>query len=99
MLSSDKAIERLLPLNEMAALLSVSNRTLYYWVTRREVPFRKVGKHIRFCPSEVLEFFKEKTQQSASCSLTKLLVEKNFRSLTIRKRGLAEPTGVSNANR
>ena len=92
-------IERLVGLDEMAALLSVSRRTLYYWVSRREVPFTKIGKHVRFSPSEVLEFFKENTQESIPCSMAKLLVEKDFRSLTIRKRGLAEPLGVSNANR
>ena len=92
-------IERLVGLDEMASLLSVSSRTLYYWVTRREVPFTKIGKHIRFLPSEVIDFFKEKMQKTAPCSIDKLLVEKGFRSLTIRKRGLAEPLGVSNANR
>ena len=93
------SIERLVALDEMASLLSVSKRTLYYWVTRQEIPFTKIGKHIRFLPTEVIEFFKEKTRKTVPCRIAEVLVEKEFRSLTIRKRGLAEPLGVSNANR
>ncbi len=92
------SIERLVALDEMASILSVSRRTLYYWVTRQEVPFTKIGKHIRFAPAEVLGFFREKTRETVPCSLANLLVEKDFRSLTIRKRGLAEPIGVSNGS-
>jgi excisionase family DNA binding protein len=97
--NKESPFERLVGLEELASLLSVSKRTLYYWVTRREVPFAKIGKHIRFSPSEVVKFFKEKSEQTAPCTMDSLLVDKGFRSLTIRKRGLAEPKGVSNANR
>lgn len=90
--------EHLVPLDEMASILSVSPRTLYYWVTRREVPFTKIGKHIRFAPSEVIKFFNEKTLSTAPCELNNLLIKNSFRSLTIRKRDFAEPKGVSNAH-
>jgi len=92
--------ERMVDLDEMASILSVPRRTLYYWVTRNEVPFTKIGRHIRFAPSEVVGFFREKTAKTrAPCSLSSILIEKGFRSLTTGKRGLAEPNGVSNASR
>ncbi len=47
---------------EMARLLKVPQKTVYYWVNRREIPFTKVGRHLRFDPEEVIHYFKQRTQ-------------------------------------
>lgn len=52
----------LLNVNEIAALLNVSNKTIYWWVNRSEIPFVKVGKHLRFEADKVLNFFRERTE-------------------------------------
>lgn len=85
--SVNMAAWRLLDLHEMASLLSVSPKTLYYWVSRREVPFTKVGRHIRFNPREVLDFYHNKTLELQPCSLNELSVKGKLllpRSLKIR---------------
>ncbi len=53
---------------ELAGVLKVSKNTIYYWVERNEIPFLKVGKHLRFVVDDVVLFFTEKTLQSkANC--------------------------------
>ncbi len=58
--------DKLLTIQELANKLTVSVQTVYYWVSRGEIPVVKVGKHNRFIFSEVLNAFKEKTKQSES---------------------------------
>jgi len=43
-------MERLLTVEETADLLRVKRATLYTWVARRQIPFQKVGKALRFAP-------------------------------------------------
>jgi excisionase family DNA binding protein len=52
----------LLTLNQTAKLLNVSKKTLYYWVSRNEVPYLKIGRHLRFKFNDVLDFFEEQTR-------------------------------------
>ena len=84
--SHDQSFPRLLNVNETAALLSVSPKTVYYWVERREIPFIKVGRHVRFKAHEVIGFFEQKTaQEKPPCHLGQLIVNNSFsRSLKIR---------------
>ncbi len=49
---------------EMAELLRVSPKTIYYWATRREIPFVRVGRHIRFVTHDVISHFFEKTRSA-----------------------------------
>ena len=42
----------------IAQFLGVSPKTVYYWVSRREIPYIKVGRHLRFQVAEVIEFFR-----------------------------------------
>lgn len=44
---------------ELAKLLGVPINTIYYWVSKKQIPFVKMGKHNRFNFQEVLEFFKK----------------------------------------
>lgn len=42
---------------EIAKVLKVSPNTVYYWVSRKEIPFKRVGKHLRFNLKKVLNHF------------------------------------------
>lgn len=63
---------------ELAQRINVPVNTIYFWISRREIPFTKMGKHIRFSLPEVMEFFKQKTQEN---SRTK---EKNGRQTSLQ---------------
>lgn len=49
---------------EMAQILNVSTKTIYYWVERNEIPYVKVGKHLRFNAKRVIDHFETKTLES-----------------------------------
>ena len=51
-------------LTDIAHVLGVSPKTVYYWVSRREIPYLKVGRHLRFQVAEVIEFFHARTQEN-----------------------------------
>ena len=40
----------------LAALLRVSTRTIYDWVSQRKIPFRKAGDRTLFLRDEILEW-------------------------------------------
>lgn len=43
--------------------------TIYYWTSRKEIPFLKVGRHVRFNLEKVLEFLEERTQyENLACN-------------------------------
>lgn len=54
----------LLTIDEMGQQLKVPVNTIYYWVHRREIPFLKMGRHLRFRREEVLDFFDKKVEHS-----------------------------------
>ena len=58
---NDNGDKHLLTVRELAKDLKVSINTIYYWVSRNEIPYIKLGKHNRFYLKEVLEYFKNKT--------------------------------------
>ncbi len=45
-----------LTVDEIASLLRVNRNTVYDLVSRKEIPFRRVGKSIRFQREAVLEW-------------------------------------------
>lgn len=53
-------------LKQTAEILGVSPKTVYYWVSRREIPFLKIGRHLRFQVPEVIAFFKTKSSPPKS---------------------------------
>ena len=75
-------MEKLTPLytiKELADLLRVSPKTIYYWSRRREIPYVKVGRHLRFVPHEVIEFFKENSlPHSLPCLMTQVPLTNAF---------------------
>lgn len=45
---------KLLTVKEAAILLAVKPRTIYAWVAERRIPYRKVGRLLRFDRDELL---------------------------------------------
>ena len=58
--------DRLLDINEAAALLQVKVGTLYSWVSKGTVPFRKVGSLVRFHRGELMAWTVEQTRSVTS---------------------------------
>ena len=50
--------EQLLDINEAAALLHVKTKTLYAWVSRNKIPYRKLCSLVRFHRGELIEWAK-----------------------------------------
>ena len=88
-----------LTLSEMASFLKISKKTLYYWVARREIPYIKMGRHIRFDCREVMRFFRNRSvERGHGCPWNSDLVRPNHRSLTTSLGSLAEGKDFSNGN-
>jgi excisionase family DNA binding protein len=49
---------------ELALLLKVPEKTIYYWVSRKDIPYIKIGRHLRFKAHLVLQAFEAKTEES-----------------------------------
>ena len=62
----------LLTVEELASFLKVSPHTIYYWVSRSEIPTLRIGKHLRFDRDRVLAHFESQAVSSGfkSWSLT-----------------------------
>lgn len=54
--SGRKRVERLLTVEEVAAWLRISKRTVRQWVLDEYIPFLKIGALVRFAPSSVREW-------------------------------------------
>jgi excisionase family DNA binding protein len=51
-------------IDELSALLKIPKKTLYNWVSRNQIPYIKMGGHLRFAPREVVDFFSSKTEEA-----------------------------------
>ena len=51
-----KSIERALTVSELAALLSMSQRTIYQHAAAGRIPALRIGGAVRFDPSEVAKW-------------------------------------------
>jgi len=45
-------------IQELSRLLNIPVGTIYYWTSKKQIPFIKFGRHIRFDYEKVLEHFK-----------------------------------------
>lgn len=75
--------------SELAKRLQVPKQTVYHWVHRREIPYLKVGRHLRFDYEDVLNHFRVSTSSritSPASSFSK------HGSLTIEEMTLADPS-------
>ena len=69
----------LLTVEEMAHELRVSTNTVYYWVHRKEIPYLKIGRHVRFQREAVIRFFEHKTGSQIPCkSIVELIKPKSW---------------------
>jgi excisionase family DNA binding protein len=57
--------DRLLDINEAAGLLQVKVGTLYSWVSKGTIPYRKAGSLLRFHRAELMQWTSEKSQASS----------------------------------
>ena len=48
--------ERLLDVSEAAALLHVKPKTIYAWVSRNKIPYRKICSLVRFHRGDLIEW-------------------------------------------
>ena len=66
--------ERLLDVNEAAALLHVKTKTLYAWVSRNKIPYRKICSLVRFHRGELIEWAKGQQQTTSKATSKRLTV-------------------------
>lgn len=50
---SQRVFEKLWTVTDTAEFLQVSEKTVYDWVHKREIPFHKVHRLVRFKPREI----------------------------------------------
>lgn len=86
----------LLTIQELSFRLQVSVKTIYYWVHRREIPYLKVGKHLRFNEERVIQCFEAKACEKRPTAAWQvnprsLVCPPISCSLTTRSRTMAGP--------
>jgi excisionase family DNA binding protein len=52
---------------ELAELLKVPIQTVYYWVWKKEIPFFKIGRRLRFDAHAVLKEFISRSSKAHPC--------------------------------
>jgi len=68
---------------ELAKFIKVSPHTIYYWVSRNEIPYVKVGKHLRFKTHDVIQHFeKQHSTTSAACQFSYAKIHSISRNYT-----------------
>jgi excisionase family DNA binding protein len=60
----NKEIIDLTDVKGLSERLGVPTATVYYWVSRNEVPYIKVGRHLRFNLVNVIKYFEHRTGAS-----------------------------------
>lgn len=46
----------------LTRLLNVPEKTIRHWIYRREIPFYKIGRHIRFDPKDIQQWISDRRQ-------------------------------------
>ena len=94
----------LLTVDDVAQFLKVSPNTIYYWVSRREIPMLRIGKHLRFDKDQILTHFRIKAEQSGkkhTCLPAVPLLHSRLQSRSLKTdANLADSSkkGMSNGN-
>ena len=52
---------RFLSIVELSQYLSVKENTIYSWVSQRKIPFKKLGRLVRFSLDEIDEWIRQKS--------------------------------------
>ncbi|HYX27292.1 MAG TPA: helix-turn-helix domain-containing protein [Pyrinomonadaceae bacterium] len=68
--------ERLLDVTEAAMLLHVKAKTLYAWVSRNQIPYRKIRSLVRFHRGELIDWAKGQSVQQSPARRKELSVVK-----------------------
>jgi excisionase family DNA binding protein len=55
-----KKRKKLLTIDELAEMLSVSKNTIYAWTHERRIPHVKLGRNVRFNPEKIEAWLKKK---------------------------------------
>jgi excisionase family DNA binding protein len=74
MISNDP--ERLLDVAEAAVLLHVKAKTLYAWVSRDQIPYRKIRSLVRFHRGELIDWAKGQQNKQSTSRRKELVVVK-----------------------
>jgi len=83
----------LLTPKEVAELLKVPVGTIYYWSNRNEIPYMKVGRHLRFDKRKILEHFAGGSgSDSRTCFAPCSVLTEEAWSVKTNKEVLAETT-------
>ena len=78
--------EKLLTVKELAQKLNLPSGTIYYWLSRNEIPHLKIGRHHRFSLKITLEWFVEKQFQKTLQKVDVNLYLNSLGSLTIKEK-------------
>lgn len=90
-------LNKLLTVTELSEVLNVSTGTIYYWLSRNEIPFIQIGRHKRFSLKLTLEFFAEKQFQNSLQKIDLQPYMDSLSSLTIEETQEAdEKNGAKN---
>jgi len=58
--------EKLWTVTDVAEYLRVSEKTVYDWVHKRQIPFRKVRRLLRFKPSQIERWLLERSNHDGN---------------------------------
>ena len=56
---------QLLTVKDISKLIKIKEKTLYHWVSTRQVPFHKINGCVRFDHDEIKEWLKSTRQEPA----------------------------------
>lgn len=73
-------MEKLLTKKDMLEVLGIKQSTLYTWVHRRKIPFIKMGRCLRFCEADILEWIAEKAVRAQSVESSQTAKVRRIRS-------------------
>jgi excisionase family DNA binding protein len=91
--------EKLLSVKELSLVLNVSQNTVYYWLSRGEIPHIQLGRNKRFSLELTLEWFAEKQFQKTLQKIDIQPYMDSLRSFTTKERQeVDEKNGAKNSH-
>ena len=94
-----KNSKKLLNVKELGEVLNVSEGTIYYWVSRDEVPFIRIGKHIRFSIDIIIHHWSSQQEKTTLKKMDADLYIKSLGSFTTEERQeVDEKNGAKNSH-
>jgi excisionase family DNA binding protein len=84
----ERAMEykKLLTVKELSLIINVSEGTIYYYLSRNEIPHIKIGRHHRFSLEITLKWFAEKQFQNTLQRIDIRPYMESLRSFTTEER-------------